>query len=164
MSAFNITLGNVTSHNVCRLHCSSLSRSSFTRLCSHIRLQHQYLPSSRLDPPAPLNNSPVPLESLGAVWVCGSYQLHRERGVCQTRWDVEAWEHAERPACNNEITLKGRTYLCFVNVLLPLHPKVGLALRFRHPPNFYFFPCALPHSSFSQKALLTDITVRFFSV
>lgn len=120
-----------------------LSRSSFTRLCSHIRLQRQYLPSSRLDPPAPLNNSPVPLESLSAVWVCGSYHLRRERGARQTRWDVKAWELAERPACNSEITLKGRTYLCFVNVLLPLHPKVGVELWCRHPPNFYFFLCAL---------------------
>jgi len=44
-----------------------------------------------------LLNSPVPLESLSAVWVSGPYQMRWERGVLKTQWDVKALVPAEKP-------------------------------------------------------------------
>ncbi|CAM4377073.1 unnamed protein product [Leuciscus chuanchicus] len=62
-------------------HTALLPHQASASIFAQQKTRH---PTPRLHP-ALLNNSPVPLESLSAVWVSGPYQMLWERGVLKTQ-------------------------------------------------------------------------------
>lgn len=158
---------------------SSVIPSFHTTLLPHqasasIFTQQKTRPSLRFYPPASLNNSPVPLERLSAVWVSGPYQMRWERGVCKTQWDVKASVHQHQ---HQILTLRGQRKTMrspwrggCSSALLTWYAHLILKLVLSRDTGTHNF-CSVSFSStfFSfPKGLLdfvlTDITMCFFSV
>lgn len=152
--------------------CSPLSFPSFTQLCSYIRLQRQYLPSRRLDPPSgftPPHHSTTAQSHWRASVLCGclDYTKCAGRGVCfklsgmlkhqcRLRGHCETMRSPWRGGCTSALLI------CYAHFVLKLVLSWDTGTH-----NFYSVSFSSTFSSFPRGLLdfvLTDITMHFFSV
>lgn len=153
-------------------HCSPLSFPSFTLLCSHIRLQRQYLPSRRLDTPPP-GFTPHCSTTAQSHWrasvLCGCLDHTKcaGRGVSlklsgmlkhwfRLRGQCETMRSPWRGGCTSALLT------CYAHFVLKLVLSWDTGTH-----NFYSVSFSFTFSSFPRGFLdfvLANITMHFFSV